>query len=403
MEFGAGNIGFMLIATALVMLMTPGLAFFYGGLVGNKNVIAVMMHSFLSLGVTTILWYAVGFSLSFSGGEGGVIGNLDWAFLNGVSLTDAWSGVGSIPVVLFFVYQMMFAVITPALITGAVTNRIRFGPFLAFLALWQLFVYYPFAHMIWGGGLLADWGVLDFAGGIVVHATAGMAALGAVLYLGNRRAAERTPHSIPFIALGTALLWFGWFGFNAGSQLAVDEVTIVAFVNTHLAASIAAVTWLVIEWRREGHPKLVALLTGAIAGLATITPAAGFVGPGSAAIMGIAAGVICYSAVQLKERMRWDDALDVWAVHGIGGTIGVIMLGLFASLSVNPDGADGLINGGGAFFGKEVVAVLGAGLYALSITYAMLAVINRFSPVKTSQSDEETGVDEALHGETAYV
>ena len=403
MEFGTGNIGFMLIATALVMLMTPGLAFFYGGLVGSKNVIAVMMHSFLSLGVTTILWYAVGFSLSFSGGEGGVIGNLDWAFLNGVSLTDAWSGAGSIPVVLFFVYQMMFAVITPALITGAFTNRIRFGPFLAFLALWQLFVYYPFAHMIWGGGLLADWGVLDFAGGIVVHASAGMAALGAVLYLGNRRAAERSPHNIPSIALGTALLWFGWFGFNAGSQLAVDEVTIVAFVNTHLAASIAAVTWLVIEWRREGHPKLVALLTGAIAGLATITPAAGFVGPGSAAIMGIAAGVICYSAVQLKERMRWDDALDVWAVHGIGGTIGIIMLGLFASLSVNPDGADGLINGGGAFFGKEVVAVLGAGLYALSITYAMLAVINRFSPVKTSQSDEETGVDEALHGETAYV
>ena len=221
MEFGAGNIGFMLIATALVMLMTPGLAFFYGGLVGSKNVIAVMMHSFLSLGVTTILWYAVGFSLSFSGGEGGVIGNLDWAFLNGVSLTDAWSGAGSIPVVLFFVYQMMFAVITPALITGAFTNRIRFGPFLAFLALWQLFVYYPFAHMIWGGGLLADWGVLDFAGGIVVHATAGMAALGAVLYLGNRRAAERSPHNIPSIALGTALLWFGWFGFNAGSQLVV--------------------------------------------------------------------------------------------------------------------------------------------------------------------------------------
>ena len=403
MEFGTGNTGFMLIATALVLLMTPGLALFYGGLVGSKNVVAVMMHSFVSLGVSTILWYVVGFSLAFSGGEGGVIGNLDWAFLNGVSLTDAWTGAGSIPVVLFFVYQMMFAVITPALITGAFTNRIRFGPYLAFLALWQLFVYYPLAHMVWGGGLLADWGVLDFAGGIVVHTSAGMAALGAVFYLGSRRATERSPHNIPFIALGSALLWFGWFGFNAGSQLAVDNVTIVAFVNTHLAASFAAVTWLVIEWRRGGQPKLVGLLTGAIAGLATITPAAGFVGPGSAAIMGIAAGGICYSAVQLKERMSWDDALDVWAVHGVGGIIGIIMLGFFASLSINPDGADGLINGGAAFFGKEVAAALGAGLYAMVITYAMLAAINRFVPVKTSQSDEETGIDEVLHGETAYV
>ena len=403
MEFGTGNTGFMLIATALVMLMTPGLALFYGGLVGSKNVVAVMMHSFVSLGISTILWYAVGFSLSFSGGEGGVIGNLDSAFLSGVSLTDAWSGAGSIPVGLFFVYQMMFAVITPALITGAFTNRIRFGPYLAFLVLWQLLVYYPFAHMVWGGGLLADWGVLDFAGGIVVHATAGMAALGAVLYLGSRRAEEKSPHNIPFIAIGTALLWFGWFGFNAGSELAVDDITIVAFINTHLAASVAAVTWLVIEWRREGQPKLVGLLTGAVAGLATITPAAGFVSTASAAIIGLVAGAVCYSAVQLKERMKWDDALDVWAVHGIGGIIGIIMLGLFASLAVNPAGSDGLINGDAAFFGKEVVAVVGAGVYALLITYAMLAAINRFSPVLTSQADEEVGVDEALHGETAYV
>ena len=298
---------------------------------------------------------------------------------------------------------MMFAVITPALITGAFTNRIRFGPYVAFLILWQLLVYYPFAHMVWGGGLLADWGVLDFAGGIVVHASAGMAALGAVLYLGSRRAEEKSPHNIPFIAIGTALLWFGWFGFNAGSELAVDDITIVAFINTHLAASVAAVTWLAIEWRREGQPKLVGLLTGAVAGLATITPAAGFVSTASAAIIGLVAGAVCYSAVQLKERMSWDDALDVWAVHGIGGIIGIIMLGLFASLAVNPAGSDGLINGDAAFFGKEVVAVVGAGIYALLITYAMLAVINRFSPVLTSQADEEVGVDEALHGETAYV
>lgn len=402
MEFGTGNTGFMLIATALVLLMTPGLALFYGGLVGRKNVVTVMMHSFVSLGLSTILWYAVGFSLSFSGDVGGVIGDLDWAFLNGVSIGDAWSGDGSIPIYLFFIYQMMFAVITPALITGAFTNRIRFGPYLAFLALWQLFVYYPLAHMVWGGGLLADWGVLDFAGGIVVHASAGMAALGAVFYIGRRRVAERAPSNIPFVALGAALLWFGWFGFNAGSELAVDDITIVAFINTHLAAAIAAMTWMVIEWRREGQPKLVGFLTGAVAGLAAITPAAGFVSPGSAAIIGLAAGAVCYSAVQVKERMNWDDALDVWAVHGVGGTIGIIMLGMFASLSVNPAGADGLFNGGSAFFGKEVVAVLGIGIYAMLITYAMLAAINVFSPVKTSHSDEETGLDAALHGETAY-
>ena len=383
--------------------MTPGLALFYGGLVGKSNVVAIMMHSFVSLGVSTILWYAVGFSLSFSGGEGGVIGNLDWAFLNDVSLTDAWSGPGSIPTVLFFVYQMMFAVITPALITGAFTNRIRFGPYLVFLGLWQLLIYYPFAHMVWGGGLLADWGVLDFAGGIVVHATAGMAALGAVLYIGRRRAHEPSPHNIPFVALGTALLWFGWFGFNAGSELAVDNVTIVAFVNTHLSAAIASVTWLAIDWRRQGHPTLVGLLTGSIAGLAAITPAAGFVGPGSAALIGIAAGAICYLAVLVKEKMKWDDALDVWAVHGVGGTIGIIMLGVFASVSVNPAGADGLINGGGAFFGKQVAAVVGAGLYAMVVTYAILAVIDCFTTLKTSDADEETGVDEVLHGETAYL
>lgn len=403
MEFGAGNTGFMLIATALVMLMTPGLAFFYGGLVGSKSVLAVMIHSFFSLALSTVLWFAVGFSLSFSGGEGGVIGDLDAVFLDGVSLTDAWSGAGSIPVGLFFVYQMMFAVITPALITGAFTNRMRFGPYVAFLILWQLLVYYPFAHMVWGGGLLADWGVLDFAGGLVVHASAGMAALGAVLYLGSRRAEERALHNIPFIALGTALLWFGWFGFNAGSELAADDIAVVAFINTQLAAAVAALTWLVIEWRREGQPKLVGLLTGGVAGLATVTPAAGFVSPGSAAIIGLAAGGICYSAVQLKNKMNWDDALDVWAVHGIGGTIGIIMLGLFGSLAVNSAGADGLFNGGAAFFGKQVVAVLGAGMYALVITYVMLAVINRFSPVLTSQSDEEGGIDEALHGETAYI
>ena len=403
MEFGSGDMAFMLVATALVMIMTPGLAFFYGGLVGRNNVLTIMMQSFVSLGVTTIVWYAIGFSLAFSGGAGNVIGNLDHVFLSGVSITDAYSGEGSIPTIVFFVYQMMFAVITPALITGAFTNRIRFPAYLGFLIAWQLLVYVPFAHMIWGGGLLADWGVLDFAGGIPVHTIAGMAALASVIYVGRRRVAENAPHNVPFVALGTALLWFGWCGFNAGSQLKVDAITATAFVNTQLAASFAAVTWLLIDWRRASKPTFVGFLTGAVAGLATITPAAGFVGTGSAAIIGIVAGIVCYGAVEWKNRMGWDDALDVWAVHGIGGFIGIIMLGLFASTSINPDGADGLFEGEVVFLGKQAVAVISAAIYAFIATYVILVVINRFTPVLTDEADEEMGVDQPLHGEIAYL
>ena len=403
MDFGAGNIGFMLIATALVMIMTPGLAFFYGGLVGRNNVLTIMMQSFVSLGVTTIVWYVVGFSLAFSGGEGDVIGNFDHVFLNDVSIADAYSGEGSIPTLVFFVYQMMFAVITPALITGAFTNRIRFPAYLAFLVAWLLLVYVPFAHMIWGGGLLADWGVLDFAGGIAVHTIAGMAALASVIYVGRRRVAEHAPHNVPFVALGTALLWFGWFGFNAGSQLQVDGITALAFVNTQLAAAFAAITWLLIDWQRRKQPSFVGFLTGAVAGLATITPAAGFVSTGSAVIMGIVAGVLCYSAVEWKNRMRWDDALDVWAVHGVGGFMGIVMLGLFASTSVNGAGANGLFEGEGTFFGKQVAAVVGASIYAFVVTYLILMAINRFTPVLTDEADEEAGVDQSLHGEVAYL
>ena len=403
MEFGAGNTGFMLVATALVMIMTPGLAFFYGGLVGRNNVITIMMQSFISLGVTTIVWYTVGFSLAFSGGEGGVIGNLDHVFLNDVSVTDAYSGDGSIPTLVFFVYQMMFAVITPALITGAFTNRIRFPAYLAFLIAWLLLVYIPFAHMIWGGGLLADWGVLDFAGGIAVHTIAGMGALASVIYVGRRRIPEEGQHNIPFVALGTALLWFGWFGFNAGSELAVDEITVLAFVNTQLAASFAAVTWLLIDWQRTKKPSFVGFLTGAVAGLATITPAAGFVGTGSAVIIGIVAGIVCYAAVEWNNRKGWDDALDVWGVHGVGGFIGIVMLGMFASTSINPAGAEGLFEGEATFFGKQVAAVAGASVYAFVATYVILMVINRFTPVLTDEAHEAAGVDQALHGETAYL
>ncbi|MBU0984602.1 MAG: ammonium transporter [candidate division Zixibacteria bacterium] len=399
--FDTGNTGFMLVATSLVMLMTPGLAFFYGGLVGRKNVLSIMIQSFVSMGVTTILWYAVGFSLCFSGGEGGIIGNLDMAFLNGVGPSTPF-GDGQIPMLVFFAYQMMFAIITPALITGAFSNRVRFPAYLIFLVAWLLLVYFPFVHMIWGGGLLAEWGVLDFAGGIAVHNIAGMAALASVLFVGGRRVAEKGPHSIPLVALGTGLLWFGWYGFNAGSELQVDSITALAFVNTDIAASCAAISWLFLEWTMSKKPRFVGLLTGAVAGLATITPAAAFVTPGSAAIIGLSAGIICYSAVSLKNRLHWDDALDVWGVHGVGGALGIIMLGLLGTTAINPAGADGLFYGGADFFFKELIAILVSSVYAFAFTYGMLWVINKITTVKTTEGEEQT-LDESLHGESAYV
>jgi ammonium transporter, Amt family len=399
----AGNTGFMLLATSLVMLMTPGLAFFYGGLVGRKNVLTIMIQSFVSMGVTTILWFTVGYSLCFSGDIGGIIGNLDNAFLRGVTLDQMFGdGSNGIPLLVFIAYQMMFAIITPALITGAFTNRVRFKAYLVFLVAWLLFVYFPFVHMVWGGGLLAKWGVLDFAGGIVVHAIAGMAALASVFYVGKRKVKDKGMHSIPLIALGTGLLWFGWYGFNAGSQLQVDKITALAFLNTDLAASFAAITWLIIEWTKEKKPKFVGLLTGAVAGLATITPAAAYVSPVSACIIGFLAGLICYYAVALKNKLKWDDALDVWGVHGVGGILGVVALGIFASTAVNSAGANGLLNGNATFFFKEVIAVIGASIYAFLFTYGMLWVINKFTPVKVNNKEEEEGLDEVLHGENAY-
>lgn len=401
--FDTGNTGFMLLATSLVMLMTPGLAFFYGGLVGRKNVLTIMMQSFVSMGVTTILWYLVGYSLCFSGGAGGVIGNLDHAFLSGITLNDAYSGGNGIPVLVVVAYQMMFAIITPALITGAFTNRVRFKAYLIFLVGWLLFVYFPFVHMVWGGGLLQTWGVLDFAGGIVVHAIAGMAALASVYYLGKRRVDDSGAHSIPLVALGTGLLWFGWYGFNAGSEMKVDAVTGLAFLNTDIAASFAAIVWLMLGWKLERKPKFIGLLTGAVAGLACITPAAGYVSTSSAAIIGIAAGVVCYFAVSLKNKLGWDDALDVWGVHGVGGTLGVILLGVFADKAVNPAGADGLLLGNSGFFMKEAVAVIGASVYAFIFTWVMLALINLITPVRVSDAEETIGLDESLHGEAAYL
>jgi len=401
--FDTGNTGFMLVATSLVMLMTPGLAFFYGGLVGRKNVLTIMIQSFVSMGVTTIIWWAVGYSLCFSGGEGGIIGNLDKAFMIGVTLnTVSPFGSGNIPEFVFMAYQMMFAIITPALITGAFSNRVKFGAYLMFLVGWLLFVYFPFVHMVWGNGLLAKMGVLDFAGGIVVHNIAGMAALASVLYVGRRKVGDSVPHSIPLVALGTGLLWFGWYGFNAGSELRVDAVTGVAFLNTDIAASFAGPVWMLLAWIIERKPKFLGLLTGAVAGLATITPCAGYVTPTSAAIIGILAGVVCYFAVSLKNRLKWDDALDVWGVHGVGGALGVILLGLMASKAVNAAGADGLFAGNSSFFVTQLMAIVVSSVYAFAFTFGMLWVINKITRVRTSEGEEEEGLDKSLHGESAY-
>jgi ammonium transporter, Amt family len=397
-----GNTGFMLLCSSLVMLMTPGLAFFYGGLVSRRNVLAIMMQSFVSMGWTTVIWFVVGYSLCFSGDVGGVIGNLDMAFLRGVTLTTP-SPTPGIPLLVHIAYQMMFAIITPALITGAFANRVSFKAYIVFLTVWLLFVYFPFVHMLWGGGILQRWGALDFAGGIVVHNTAGMAALASVLYVGQRRVMEGGPHSVPLVALGTGLLWFGWYGFNAGSEFRVDSVTAVAFLNTDVAASFAAITWMVVGWWQEKRPTFVGLLTGAVAGLATITPAAGYVSPLTAVIIGIAAGVVCYFAVALKNRLHWDDALDVWGVHGVGGALGIVLLGVFASTAFNPAGTDGLVSGNGAFFMKQLVAAALSSVWAFALTYGMLWLIDRVTPVKVDQAAEESGLDVALHGEGAYL
>ena len=397
-----GNTGFMLLATSLVMLMTPGLAFFYGGLASKRNILGIMIQSFVSLGVTTVLWFAFGYSLCFSG-TGAIIGNLDKSFLMGVDLNSVYAGNGKIPELVFFLYQMMFAIITPALITGAFVGRVTFKSYMVFLIVWQIFVYYPFVHMLWGGGILAQWGVLDFAGGIVVHATAGFAALASVFYVGARTNKDSTPNSIPLVAIGTGLLWFGWYGFNAGSELSVDNITAQAFANTDVAASFATVTWLIIEWSKARKPKFIGLLTGAVAGLATITPAAGFVPLWAAAVIGIIAGIVCYYAVALKNKLGWDDALDVWGVHGVGGVLGTILLGVFATSAINPMvTTQGLMFGETSFFFKQLVAVVGASAYAFIFTYLMLAVINLLTPVRVSESDELIGLDNSIHGEQAY-
>jgi len=410
--FDTGITAFMILATSLVMLMTPGLAFFYGGLGHKRDILNIMMQSFVSMGIGTILWFAFGYSLCFSGDMThgndffGIFGNFDKAFFNGVTPSTVYHDIAGnskgFPEYIFIAYQMMFAIITPALITGAFINRVSFKAYIFFLILWQVFVYYPFVHMVWGGGLLANWGVFDFAGGITVHATAGFAALASVYFVGKRKK-KSDPNNIPLVAIGTALLWFGWYGFNAGSELSIDSVTVSAFLNTDVAASFAAITWLLIEWNTGNKkPTFIGLMTGAVAGLATITPAAGYVNIYSAAIIGVVASVGCFLAVRYKEKKGWDDALDVWGVHGMGGVIGTLCLGLFATHTINASVPDGLFFGGGAgLLIKEAVAILFAISYAFFFTLGLFKVINKFIPVRVTREEQELGLDVSLHGEVA--
>jgi Amt family ammonium transporter len=400
-DFNSTDTLFMLIATALVMFMTPGLAFFYAGLVGQKNSVSIMMQSFAALGVTTLLWVSVGYSLCFSGDFHGVIGNLNDAFLLNVSANTASPVSGGIPLYVFFAYEMMVVIITPPLITGAFTNRVKFGAYLVFLVGWQLFVYYPLAHMVWGGGLLQQWGVLDFGGGIVVHAIAGMSALACVLYLGSRYVRDK-PQNLHMAGIGMAILWFGWFGFTAGNAFAVNSVAVVAFINTAIAGGIASFVWMLMDWTLEGKPKFIGFLTGGLAGLVVITPAAGYISPGVSILFGLAAGIICYLAIAFKNRRHWDDALDVWGVHGVGGITGIVLLGVFASLAINSAGANGLVYGGSLFFGKEVAAVAFASAFAFAVTYLILFVIDRMMDVRVPKEVEVSGLDMELHGEVVY-
>jgi len=361
------------------------------------------------MGWTTFLWWACGFSLVFSGGEGWIIGNFQYAFLNGVrpdSLITVNANTPSaytMSLLVLFVYQMMFAIITPALITGAFANRIKFPAYLIFLTLWMFCVYFPIAHMVWGNGLFASWGVLDFAGGTAVHTTAGFAALASVLFVGKRKIMDKGPHSIPLVALGTGLLWFGWYGFNAGSELRVDHVTILAFVNTDVCASVAALTWLAIAWKFERKPKFVGLLTGAVAGLVAITPAAGYISINGSVAIGVIVSVVCYLAVEFKNKMGLDDALDVWGVHGVGGVVGCICTGIFATKVWNPGGADGLLRGGTHFFAMQTLSVAITATYAFVFSYGALWLINKVTPVKVTDEEEALGLDESLHGEEAYL
>ncbi len=407
----SGDTAFMLVSAALVMLMTPGLALFYGGMVRSKNVLGTIMQNFIMLAVVGVLWALYGYSLAFGPDVGHFIGNLSYVGLNGVGFEPFKAYSETIPHQTYMIYQAMFAIITPALITGAFAERMKFSTFLVFMVIWSTIVYNPVAHWVWGdGGWLKNLGALDFAGGTVVHINAGVAALAAALVMGPRRgyagygngAEAFIPHNLPMTILGAGLLWFGWFGFNAGSALAAGALASSAFTATHLATCAATLSWLAAEWIHRGKPTTLGAASGAVAGLVAITPASGYVGPMSAIIIGLIAGVICYLAVLAKPRLGYDDSLDVVGVHCVGGVVGALATGLFASKLVNPDGANGLFFGNPAQFGIQAFAVLVTLVYAFVVSFILLKVLDAVMGLRVKPEEETTGLDISEHQEAGY-
>ncbi|MFO7783824.1 MAG: ammonium transporter [Desulfatiglandales bacterium] len=402
----AADTAFILVSAALVMLMTPGLALFYGGMVQRRNVLGTLMQSFIALGMVTLAWVLWGYSMAFGPDHGGLTGGLEWFALKGVGMNPRPDYGSTIPHLAFMVFQGMFAVITAALITGAFAERIKFSAFLLFTLAWTTFVYNPICHWVWGvGGWIGDMGALDFAGGTVVHISSGASALAAALFIGRRTgygSKAFIPHNLPMTLTGAAILWFGWFGFNAGSALAVNGLAANAFVVTHAAAAAGVVSWMFMEWLHRGKPTTLGVASGAVAGLVAVTPASGFVGVVSALVIGGLAGAVCYGGVLLKAAFQYDDSLDVVAIHGLGGTWGALATGLFASTAINPDGADGLFFGNPAQLWIQFASVIATMAFAFVMTLLILKAVDLLMGIRVSHEDEERGLDLALHNETGY-
>jgi len=405
-KIDSGDTAWILVSTALVMLMTPGLALFYGGMVRGKNVLGTIMQSFVAIAIISVQWILIGYSLAFGPDIHGLIGGLDWIGLNGVGVDPNPDYAPTVPHIAFMMYQAMFAVITPALITGAFAERMKFSAFFVFTLLWSTLVYDPVAHWVWGtGGWLKEMGALDFAGGIVVHLISGISALAAALIIGKRKGYLQEamyPHNLPMTVLGTGLLWFGWFGFNAGSALSAGTLSTMAFVATHTSAVAATLAWVCIEWLHRGKPTTFGAATGSIAGLATITPAAGFVSPMSSLVIGLVAGAVCYASLNIKGRLGYDDSLDAFGVHGVGGVLGSFATGLFAQSIINPAGGNGLFFGSFALLNTQLIAILVTAVYSFVITVVLLKVIDKLIGLRVNEEAEVTGLDISQHGESGY-
>lgn len=402
-----GDTSFIIFSTALVFLMTPGLALFYGGMVRKKNVLSTIMHSFIIMALASIQWVLIGYTLSFGPDHGGLIGGLNWLGLNGVGIDPNPDYAATIPALVFMAFQMMFAIITPALISGSIAERMRFPAFLAFILLWMTFVYNPLAHWVWGvGGFLRNLGALDFAGGTVVHISSGVSGLIAALVIGKRKGygkGSMAPHQIPMTVLGAGLLWFGWFGFNAGSALGANGLAGVALVTTNTSAAAGALSWMAAEWFHRGKPTVLGAASGAVAGLVAITPGAGFVTPLSSIGIGLVGGMLCYFTVSvLKGKLGYDDALDAFGCHGVGGIWGALATGIFATKTINPAGADGLLYGNPAQLGIQALSVGVTIALAVIATFIILKVIGLFTPLRVTSEEEEAGLDLSMHGEEAY-